>query len=177
MISFSGRSIISTISSHRSQFHQFNHLGHLRFLEFSITNVPQSTCNELRELALNISQEQGNIVYEPIGSNIIFIGNQKKPSNPFKVLYNIVNSKAECQTDSCFRYKSCKFSSHNVAVAVHLKIFQTYISNVKRFPTKDFVVNVVDISRNPSTDQKKKQIQSKKERESKQKIRKSYQTC
>ena len=177
MISFSGRSIISTISSHRSQFHQFNHLGHLRFLEFSITNVPQSTCNELRELALNISQEQGNIVYEPIGSNIIFIGNQKKPSNPFKVLYNIVNSKAECQTDSCFRYESRKFSSHDVAVAVHLKIFQTYISNVKRFPTRDFVVNVVDISRNPSTDQKKKQIHSKKERESKQKIRKSYQTC
>ena len=72
-----------------------------------------------------------------------------------------MNSKVECQTDSCFRYKSCKFSSHNVAVAVHLKIFQTYISNVKRFPTKDFVVNVVDISRNPSTDQKKNKFTQK----------------
>ena len=88
-------------------------------------------------------------------SNIIFIGNNKKPSNPFKVLYNAANSKVECQTDSCFRYKSCKSSSHSVAVAVHLKIFETYISNLKRSSTKDFADNVVDISRNPSADQKK----------------------
>ena len=55
-----------------------------------------------------------------------------------------------------FLLKSFKFSSHNVAVAVHLKIFETYISKVKRSSTKDFVDNVVDISRNPSADQKKK---------------------
>ena len=52
-------------------------------------------------------------------------------------------------------YKSCKFSRHNVAVAVHLKIFETYTSNVKRSSTKDFVDNVVNISRNPTADQKK----------------------
>ena len=100
-------------------------------------------------------KEQGNIVYGPIGSNIIFISNKKKPSNPFKVLYNVANSKVECQTDSCFRYKSFKFCSHTVAVAVHLKIFETYISKVKRSSTKDFVDNVVDISRNPNAGQKK----------------------
>ena len=121
--------------------------------KFSITNVPQSICNELRESALNILKEQGNIVYGPIGSNIIFISNKKKPF--FKVLYDVANSKVECQTDSCFRYKSFKFCSHTVAVAVHLKIFETYISKVKRSSTKDFVDNVVDISRNPNAGQKK----------------------
>ena len=85
----------------------------------------------------------------------IFISNKKKPSNPFKVLYNVANSKVECQTDSCFHYKSFKFCSHTVAVAVHLKIFETYISKVKRSSTKDFVDNVVDISRNPNAGQKK----------------------
>ena len=73
----------------------------------------------------------------------------------FKVLYDAANSKVECQTDSCFRYKSFKFCSHTVAVAVHLKIFETYISKVKRSSTKDFVDNVVDISRNPNAGQKK----------------------
>ena len=43
-----------------------------------------------------------------------------------------------------------KFSSHTVAVAVYLKIFETYISKVKRSSAKDFVDNVVDISRNPN---------------------------
>ena len=96
-------------------------------------------------------KEQGNIVYGPI----IFISNKKKPSHPFKVLYNVANSNVECQTDSCFRYKSFKFCSHTVAVAVHLKIFETYISKVKRSSTKDFVDNLVDISRNPNAGQKK----------------------
>ena len=88
----------------------------------------------------------------------------KKSSNPFKVLYNVANSKVECQTDSCFDYKSFKFCSHTVAVAVHLKIFETYISKVKGSSTKYFVDNVVDITRNPNAGQKKKQIHSKKER-------------
>ena len=82
----------------------------------------------------------------------------------FKVLYNAANSKVECQTDSCFRYKSFKFCSHTVAVAVHLNIFETYISKVKESSTKYFVDNVVDITRNPNAGQKKKQIHSKKER-------------
>ena len=126
--------------------------------KFSITNVRQSICNELRESALNILKEQSNIVYGPIGSNIIFISNMKKSSNPFKVLYNVANSKVECQTYSCFHYKSFRFCSHIVAVAVYLKIFETYISKVKWSSTKDFVDNVVDISRNPNAGQKKKQI-------------------
>ena len=81
----------------------------------------------------------------------------KKSSNPFKVLYNVANSKVECQTDSCFHYKSFKFCSHTVAVAVHLKIFETYISKVKRSSTKPVepVDNLVDISRNPNAGQKK----------------------
>ena len=123
-------------------------------MEVSITNVPQSICNKLRESALNILKGQGNIAYGPIGSNIIFIGNKKKSSNLFKVLYNVTNSKVECQTDPCFRYKSFKFSSHTVAVAVYLNIFETYISKVKRSSTKDFVDNVVDISRNPNAGQR-----------------------
>ena len=48
-----------------------------------------------------------------------------------------------------------KFRSHTVAVAVYLKIFETYISKVKRSSTKDFVDNVVDISRNPNAGQRK----------------------
>ena len=123
-------------------------------MEVNITNVPQSICNKLRESALNILKGQGNIAYGPIGSNIIFIGNNKKSSNLFKVLYNVTNSKVECQTDPCFRYKSFKFSSHTVAVAVYLKIFENYISKVKRSSTKDFVDNVVDISRNPNAGQR-----------------------
>ena len=86
----------------------------------------------------------------------IFISNKKKPSNPFKVLYNVANSKVECQTDSCFHYKSFKFCSHTVAVAVHLKIFETQISKVKRSYTKNFVDNMVDISQNPNAGQKTK---------------------
>ena len=129
--------------------------------KFSITNVRQSICNELRESALNILKEQSNIVYGPIGSNIIFISNMKKSSNPFKVLYNVANSKGECQTDSCFRYKSFKFCSHTV---VHLKIFDTSISKVKRSSTKDLVDNLVDISPNPNASQKKNKSTQKKEK-------------
>ena len=51
--------------------------------------------------------------------------------------------------------KSSKFCNHAVAVAVHLKIFENYISKVNRSSTKDFLDNVVNISRNPKTDQKK----------------------
>ena len=94
-------------------------------------------------------------MYGPTGSNIIFVGNKNKPLNPLKVLCNVATSKVECHTDSCFRYKSSKFCKLTVAVAVHLKIFEKYISKVNRYSAKDFLDNVVNISRNPNTDQKK----------------------
>ena len=75
----------------------------------------------MRESAINILKEQGYIVYESIGSSIIFIGDKKKPSNPLRVLYNVANVKVECQTDSCFRYKSFKCFNYNVAVVLHLR--------------------------------------------------------
>ena len=89
-------------------------------------------------------KEQGNIVSGPTDSNIIFTRNRKKSANLLqrdsqKVLYNVANNKIECQTDSCFCYKSFKFCSHTVAIAVHLK--KSYISKVKRSSRNDFVDN------------------------------------
>ena len=107
----------------------------------------------MRESAVNILQEQVNIVYEPIDSNIIFIG-KRKPSNSFKVLHNVANSKVESQTDSCFPYKQLKSCSHTVA-AVQLKIFENYISKINSSSTKYFVDNMIDINQNPNAGQKK----------------------
>ena len=103
-------------------------------------------------------KEQGNIVSGPTDSNIIFTGNRKKSANLLqadsqKVVYNVPNNKTECETDSCFCYKSFKFCSRTFAIAVHLK--RSYISKVKRSSRNDFVDNVVEISRNPNAGQKK----------------------
>ena len=170
MISSSERLVVSTIpaTGHSSANSTALLISSVKVSEFSIINVPQSICNELRESALNILKEQSNIVYGPISN--------KKPSNPFKVLYNVANSKVECQADSCFRYKSFKFCSHTVAVAVHLKIFETYISKVKRSSTKYFVDHVVNICRNPNAGQKKTNPLKKGKRKP-TKTRKSYETC
>ena len=103
-------------------------------------------------------KEQGNIASGPTDSNIIFTGNGKKPANlsqqdSQKVLYNVLNNKIECQTDSRFCYKSFKYCSHTVAIAVQLK--RSYMSKVKRYSTNGFADNVVEISRNPNAGQKK----------------------
>ena len=107
-----------------------------------------------------------------ICSNIIFIGTKKMPLNPVKVLHHVANSKVECQIDSCFCYKSFKSCNHTVAVAVHLKIFEIYISKIKRSSLKDFVDNVVDISRNPNTDQTKTKFTQKRKRKANKKAEK-----
>ena len=125
-------------------------------------------------------KEQGKIVSGPTDSNIIFTGNRKKSANllqrdSLKVLYNVANNKIECQADSCFCYKSFKFCSHIVAIAVHLK--KSYISKVKRSSTNDFVDNVVEISRNPNAGQKKAKSTQKRKGKTKTKTRKSYETC
>ena len=104
-----------------------------------------------------------------ICSNIIFIGTKKTLLNPLKVLHHVANSKVECQIDSCFCYKSFKSCSHTVAVAAHLKIFEIYISKIKRSSLKDFVDNVVDISRNPNIGQTKTKFTQKRKRKANKK--------
>ena len=73
---------------------------------FTICNIPQSICEEMRERVNLLLNAKECIVAEPLGSDIFLVKNFKKPKEPLQVQYDQKKQSLRCQASTCPSYKS-----------------------------------------------------------------------
>ena len=105
---------------------------------FTICNIPQSICEEIREHVNLLLNSKECIIAGPLGSDIFLVKNFKKPKEPHQAQYeqkkqsSCQDVKLRCQASTCPRYKSFSVCSHTVAIAFKLNIFTSYIKKAER---------------------------------------------
>ena len=99
---------------------------------FTIWNIPQSICEEIREHVNLLLNAKECITAGPLGSDIFLVRNFKKPEEPHQVQYDQKKQSLRCQASTCPRFKSFSMCSHTIAIAFKLNVFLLYIKKVKR---------------------------------------------
>ena len=99
---------------------------------FTIFNIPQSICEEIREHVNLLLNTKECITAGPLGNDIFLVKNFKKPKEPHQVQYNQKKQSLRCQASTCPRYKSFSVCGHTVAIAFKLNIFPSYIKKAER---------------------------------------------
>ena len=108
-----------------------------------ITNIPQSICDEMATAAIKCISRAGGLVDGPVGSSLFYIANEKKPSQPYPVLYNVSKCNFFCYSDKCDRFKAFKICSHSY---FSLKVLGRYIELVSRSCCKNLPSNIFNLS-------------------------------
>ena len=128
---------------------------------FTICNIPQSICEEIREHVNLLLNSKECIIAGPLGSDIFLVKNFKKPKEPHQVQYEQKKQSLRCQASTCPRYKSFSVCSHTVAVAFKLNIFASYIKKAERRNSNHALTKAVNFGKQKDTGKKKSQSTSK----------------
>ena len=128
---------------------------------FTICNIPQSICEEIRERVNLLLNTKEYITAEPLGSDIFLVKNFKKPKEPHQVQYDQKKQSLRCQASTCPRYKSFSVCSHTVAIAFKLNIFASYIKKAERRNSNHALTNPVNLGKQKDAGKKKKKILSR----------------
>ena len=114
---------------------------------FTICNIPQSICEEIREHDNLLLNSKECIIAGPLGSDIFLVKIFKKPKEPHKVQYEQKKQSLRCQASTCPRYKSFSVCSHTVAIAFKLNIFASYIKKAERRNSSHALTNAVSFGK------------------------------
>ena len=114
---------------------------------FTICNIPQSICEEIRERVNLLLNTKECITAGPLGSDIFLVRNFKKPKEPHQVQYDQKKQSLRCQASTCPRYKSFSVCSHTGAIAFKLNIFASYIKKAERRNSNNALTNAVNFGK------------------------------
>ena len=121
---------------------------------FTITNIPQSICEEIRNRVNLLLNTKECITAGPLGSDNFLVKNFKKPKEPHQVQYDQKKQSLRCQASICPRYKSFSVCSHTVAIAFKLNIFASYIKKAERRNSTHALTNAVDFGKHKDAGKK-----------------------
>ena len=114
---------------------------------FTICNIPQSICEEIREHVNLLLNSKECIIAGPLGSDIFLVKNFKKPNEPHQVHYEQKKQSLRCQASTCPRYRSFSVCSHTVAIAFKLNKFASYIKKAERRNSNHALTNAVNFGK------------------------------
>ena len=121
---------------------------------FTICNIPQPICEEIREHVNLLLNTKECITAGPLGSDIFLVKNFKKPKEPHQVQYDQKKQSLRCQASTCPRYKSFSVCSHTVAIAFKLNIFSSYIKKAERRSLNQALTNAVNFGKQKDASKK-----------------------
>ena len=110
---------------------------------FTICNIPQSFCEEIRQHVNLLLNSKECIIAGPLGSDIFLV----KPKEPHQVQYEQKKQSLRCQASTCPRYRSFSVCSHTVAIAFKLNIFASYIKKAERRNSNHALTNAVNFGK------------------------------
>ena len=135
---------------------------------FTICNIRQSICEEIRQHVNLLLNSKECIIAGPLGSDIFLVKNFKKPKKLHQVQYEQKKQSLRCQASTCPRYKSFSVFSRTVAIAFKLNIFASYIKKVERRNSNHPLTNAVNFGKQKDAGKKKISVDLQVERASKQ---------
>ena len=116
---------------------------------FTICNIPQSICEEIREHDSLLLNSKECIIAGPLGSDIFWLKILKSLKNHstdqyHQAQYEQKKQSLRSQASTCPRYKSFSVCSHTVAIAFKLNIFTSYIKKAERRNSNHALTNAVN---------------------------------
>ena len=114
---------------------------------FAIFNIPQSTCEEIREHVNLLLNTKECITAGPLGSDIFLVKNLKKPKEPHQVQCDQKKQSLGCQASTCPRYKPFSVCKYTIAIAFKLNIFPSYIEKAERRNSNQAFANAVNFGK------------------------------
>ena len=88
----------------------------------------------------------GKLIDWPVGSCLLYIAKEKKPSQSYLVLYNVSKCNFVCYSDKCERFNASNIYSHTISSAYYLEAFGRYIELVSRSCSKTLLSNIVSLT-------------------------------
>lgn len=82
----------------------------------------------------------------PVGSCLLCISKENKPSQSYLVLYNVSKCNFVCYSDKCERFNASNIYSHTISSAYYLEAFGRYIELVSRSCSKTLLSNIVSLT-------------------------------
>ena len=114
---------------------------------FTICNIPQSICEEIREHVNLLLNTKECLTARPLGSDIFLVKNFKKPKESHQAQCDQKKQSLKCQASTCSRYKSFSVCSHTIAIAFKLNIFPSHIKKAERRNSNQALTNAVNFGK------------------------------
>ena len=114
---------------------------------FTICNIRQSICEEIRKHVNLLLNTKECITAGPLGSDIFLVKNVKKPKEPHQVQCDQKKQSLRCQASTCLRYKSFNVCNHAVAIAFKLNIFPSYIKKAEQRNSNQALANAINFGK------------------------------